>query len=248
VDAQTIISIIAGILGAIGIGGGKASIRFVQEGNRAIITRFGKARRVKKGPEAGQYKVLHPGWNWIIPGIDKANNTHVRQRTINCGNQQVTLKDKTVFTVDAVLVWRVGDTPENLYRALFEVTNLEQAVRFYCIGILREVIQSMDYSELIGSDAEQIGEQLKEKVKNRLASWGLVVESFKLGDLSPYGDTLRLIQIEAGAKFRAQSLKAAAQELGYDGVDKIPPALAAALVGMPVSVAVSSLPEQPTQQ
>jgi hypothetical protein len=42
----------------------------------------------------------------------------------------------------------------------------------------------MNYSELIGSDAEEIGEQLKGKVKDRLETWGLVVESFKLGDLS----------------------------------------------------------------
>lgn len=148
-----------------------------------------------------------------------------------------------MFTVDAVLVWHVGDTPEDLYRSLFEVTKLENAIRFYCVGILREVIQGMDYRQLIGSDTEALGEQLTEKVKGRLETWGLRVVSFKLGDMSPYGDTLRLIQTEAAAKFRARSLKVAASELGME-VKDLGPTLAAALVGTPVSVALGAQPQE----
>lgn len=60
-DLQSILSIIGGAAGLVGIGGGKAAVRFVSEGNRAVVTRFGKARKIKKGPHAGEYKVLEPG-------------------------------------------------------------------------------------------------------------------------------------------------------------------------------------------
>lgn len=130
----------------------------------------------------------------------------------------------------------MGDNKEDLYKALFEVDKLENAVRLYCISILREVVREMTYVNLITGDPKLIAAKLKEKVTDQLAKWGLIVESFGLGDLAPYGETLRMIQAPAAAKLKITTLKEATRDMGDLPID---PRLAATLIGVPVSVAVN---------
>jgi regulator of protease activity HflC (stomatin/prohibitin superfamily) len=236
VDLHSIFPILGSLLATLGLGSGAAASRWIGEGNRALVKRFGKAVRVKSGPNRGQFRVLKPGFNWIFPGIDKIAQTHVRQNVMNLGDEEITLKDKTVFTVDGVLIYTVNDTPDDLYRALFEVSGLTNAVKLYCIGVLREVVRELTYEELIGGNPQGIREQLTERVRERFASWGLRVESFSLGDLSPYGDTLRMIQTPAAARLKLEALKEIAGELGKLTID---PQLAAVIAGIPVSMAVN---------
>lgn len=229
-------AIIPAILGMFGLGAGKGAVRFVQEGDRGVVKRFGKVIRDSRG----NCRILEPGWNWIVPGVHKVAFTHVRQRTMHCGNQQVTLADKTVFTVDAVLIYRVGDTAQKLYQSLFEVTNLDEAVRLYCIGVLREVVQRRSYDNLLGEHVEEISEELKARVQGQLEFWGVEALSFKLADLSPYADTIGVIQSGAAAQFRAGALVEAAELLGYGSVQEVPSAVAAALIGVPVVASVQA--------
>ncbi|HSE60806.1 MAG TPA: SPFH domain-containing protein [Candidatus Saccharimonadales bacterium] len=190
--------------------------------------RYRNSRRNRAKGRVGQLRVLGPGFNIIMPGIDHLAKTHVRERVVNLGDEEITLKDMTVFTVDGVLVYRVGDKQEDIYKALFEVENLENAVRLYCISILREVVREMTYEQLIGGEPEQIAAKLTERVDEQLAAWGLIVKSFGLGDLSPYGDTLRMIQTPAAAKLKVNALKEVAADVRGLELD---PRIAAALVG-----------------
>ena len=236
------LGLISSILAALGIGGGAAGQRWIGEGDRALVKRFGKAVRYKDSKRnrakdrVGKLRVLGPGFNIIIPAIDHLAKTHIRQRVVNLGDEEITLSDMTVFTVDGVLVYRVGDNEDDLYQALFEVDNLENAVRLYCISILREVVREMTYKDLISGDPQQIAAKLKEKVTGQLTKWGLVVESFGLGDLAPYGETLRMIQAPAAAKLKVTALQEATKDLDALPID---PRLAAAIIGVPVSVAVT---------
>ena len=231
-DFGLITAVLAALGSLFGVGG--SSVRFVQQGERGAVLRFGKAVYKR-----GNLKVIEPGFCWIWPGIEKLVRTHVRQRVTNTSNQQITLKDDAVFTVDAVLVYRVGDNTQSLYRALFELENLDEAVRMYCIGVLREVVQEHEYRELINLGPAEIALGLEAKVREQLSQWGVEVVSFKLGDMSPYGSTLAMIQTSSVAKMRALALKQAASELGVDPIN-LPPAVAAALVGMPVAVNASA--------
>lgn len=230
----TILSALGSVAGVVFGLGAAGAVRFVHEGERGVRLRFGKVVR-----KNGHAKVIHPGWCWLWPGIEKLARTHVRQRVLNCGNQQITLKDETVFTVDAILVYQVGDTPGDLYSALFEVENLDDAVRMYCIGVLREVVQSLDFRGLIGRDPQEMATELNSKVADQLRSWGLLAISFKLGDMSPYGETLSLIQTQTGVRFKVQSLIEAAKSLGMEA-NGVPNQLAAALVGVPVAVSIAN--------
>ena len=89
---QALIPILIAGVGAV------AGIKFVSEGERALLLRFDKA--VQRG---GEYRVIMPGLRFLIPGAHKLARIHVKQRTINFPSQTIVLKDRTVFEVSAVI-------------------------------------------------------------------------------------------------------------------------------------------------
>ncbi len=74
------------------------SIAFVQEGQRGVKLRFGKAVRYRTGKTAGQPKIVIPGFVFMIPFIDKLKRRHVRQETIRLGYQKIMFKDGHDFS------------------------------------------------------------------------------------------------------------------------------------------------------
>ena len=100
------------------------------------MLRFGKA--VKK--RNGEYRVANPGFRVIIPWVDKFAETHVRQRIINLPSQVLTLPDRSIFDVSAVLRVSVQDTPQDLYSALFATNGLNKALEDAGLAAVRDVL------------------------------------------------------------------------------------------------------------
>ena len=73
------------------------SIAFVQEGQRGVKLRFGKAVRYRTGKNAGKPKIVDPGFVFMIPYIDKLQRRHVRQETLRLDYQKIMFKDGMIF-------------------------------------------------------------------------------------------------------------------------------------------------------
>jgi regulator of protease activity HflC (stomatin/prohibitin superfamily) len=232
-----------------GLAGAGASQRWIHKDDRALVLRFGKVvhyrntRKNRRLNRVGQPRVLEPGFNMVIPVIDKIEKIRIRQVVRNLGDEEITLSDMTVFTVDGVLVYYVKQNPHDIERAIFEVDDLRGAVRLYCIGVLREVVRELSYKDLITGSAQEINDKLTERVREQFAEWGLEVKSFSLGDLSPYGDTLRMIQTEASLKLKLAALEAAAPQLRTLNMH---PSVIAALIGIPVATTISAVTAEAT--
>jgi regulator of protease activity HflC (stomatin/prohibitin superfamily) len=212
-----------------------AGVRFVQENEYGMKLRFGKVVRHRSGPNKGLPKLYAAGWAWIIPTIEHLRRMHVRQDTINCDNQAVMIKDKTVFNVSAIVIFRVIDTREAVYRVLFEVTNVRQSIQDYCMGVLREVLREKEHTEVVG--ANTINQELIERSRDQLKQWGIELLSFTLTDCSPDPDTARMILTATQTRFRVHALQEAAEQMGV-ATDQLDPTLAAALVGTPLVTAI----------
>src|SRR5262245_14203957 len=94
------------------------SIAFVHEGQRGVKLRFGKAVRYRNGKNAGQPKIVEPGFVFMIPFIDKLQRRHVRQETIRLDYQKIMFKDGMIFQVSAQLMFTVT----YLYSAMCEIS------------------------------------------------------------------------------------------------------------------------------
>ena len=203
------------------------AIKFVQEGELGIKLRFGRALRNKdKTP-----RIIKPGFVFLIPFIETLQRHHVRQQTLRLENQKVMIARGLIFNVSAVVILRVKD----IYRALFEIDDLDNSLVDLSMGILRDVLADKEYSGL--SNMEAISEELLHKLQEKAEEWGVIFMQFKLTDCAPSPETAPLVNAEAGVRLKMEALKAAAKDMGVE-VYTLSPVFAAALIGVPLVTAI----------
>ncbi len=197
-----------------------ASLRFVKEGERGLILRFGQVVR-----RDGKPCIIEPGFLFLFPRADNLVRRHVRQQTIELNEQEVILKDNTIWAVSAVVFFRVTD----IYKALFEIDDLDGGVKNLCMGELRTVLQNLPSYEAI-KDIENVSVALMESVAKRAGEWGIEIINFRLTNCMPTAETAAFVTAHAAVSARVKALRDAG--VLHD------PQLAAALLGAP---AVASL-------
>jgi regulator of protease activity HflC (stomatin/prohibitin superfamily) len=219
--SDSLISIGIGLIGTIGTA--LQSIKFVQEGERGVKVRFGRVVRDRNNDPV----IVEPGFVFMIPFVDTLVRRHVRQQTIELNNQTILLQDNTVFLVDAILLFRVTD----VYKALFEIEDLEASLRNYCMGILRDIV-SQKYMESI-NNIESISNQLFTELNTIANEWGIECIQFKLTNCSPTDETAQLLIIKQTIETRVKALtnnRAGIKAIQND----INSGLASVLIGMPM--------------
>jgi regulator of protease activity HflC (stomatin/prohibitin superfamily) len=199
-----------------------ASLRFVKEGERGLILRFGQVVR-----RDGKPRVMEPGFLFLIPKVDGLVRRHVRQQTIELNEQEVILKDNTIWVVSAVVFFRVKD----IYKALFEIDDLDGGVRNLCMGELRTVLQNLPTYEAI-KEIDSVQRALMESAAKRADEWGIELINFRLTNCMPSAETATFVTAHTAVSTRVKAL----QDAGvlHD------PQLAAALLGAPVVASLGS--------
>lgn len=203
------------------------SIKFIQEGQRGAKLRFGKAVRDR----SGQPRIYGPGFVFALPSVHSLRRLSVRQHTLNCYDQTVMLADRNVFTFSAVVLYKIHDSDDAVYRALFEIDNLTHAIEDYTTSALRDVVGHRTASTL---DLTDIGEEVSTVVNAKLAEWGVDLVLFRFTDCSPTPATAETLLIASRVQARTDAVAAARQSLETND-----PGLLAALVGVPVTSTVT---------
>ena len=196
------------------------SLRFVKEGERGLVLRFGQV--VRKG---GKPRIIEPGFVFLIPQVENLVRRHVRQQTIELNEQEVILKDNTIWVVSAVVFFRVKD----IYKALFEIDDLDGGVRNLCMGELRTVLQHLPTYDAI-KEIDAVSRALMESVARRADEWGIEIIDFRLTNCMPTPETATFVTAQTAVSLRVKALQEAS--VMHD------PQLAAALLGAPVVAAL----------
>lgn len=211
---------------------------FVHEGQKGVILRFGKARRDGEG----KVKIYDPGFVLMIPLVDKMSVHHVRQQTILLGLQKVMLNDGLVFGIDGTIIFRVND----VYKAQFEIQNLEQSLGDVTRGLLRDILSDKSHKDLVGHLA-QISESTLSQLKVLTKDWGVDLTTFKLIDCAPTPETAHIVNITTTANIKTEALKSSAVTLGIS-LSELNSNLGAVLVGAPLVATVSQESAQATSK
>lgn len=206
------------------------TFKFVHEGELAIKLRFGKAVR---NPDRTP-KVIYPGFVMLIPWVESLKRHHVRQQTAEYKNQNVMTKDGLIFSVSAMVMYRI----RNVYNALFQIDNVDDSIADLCSGILRDVVSARDYKQL--SDTEGISKELFSQLNRSAEDWGVDFLQFRMVDCAPTPETAQLVVAAKGAEMKVQAIKDAADKLKIS-LSAIPPSLAAVLVGVPLVATTDSI-------
>ena len=174
----------------------------VQQGNIAVITIFGKYRRI-----------LTPGLSVKIPFIEKIyKKISIQNRSVELEFQATTLDQANVY-FKAMLLYAVVDhheeTIKNVAFKFIDDKNLMQALIRTIEGSIRGFVATKKQSEVLSLRNEIVGD-VKEQIDQSLESWGYHLIDLQLNDITFDEAIMRsMSQVVA-----SNNLKAAAENEG----------------------------------
>ncbi|MBC7693970.1 MAG: SPFH domain-containing protein [Burkholderiales bacterium] len=174
----------------------------VQQGTVAVITVFGKYRRI-----------LTPGLSMKIPFIEKVyKKISIQNRSVELGFQAVTIDQANVNFTAMLLYAVINQTEESIKNVAFKFVddkNLMQALVRSIEGSVRAFVATKKQSEVL-SLRRDIVEAVKDQLDVMLEEWGYHLLDLQLNDITFDEEVMRSM-----AKVVASNnLKAAAENEG----------------------------------
>lgn len=174
----------------------------VKQGTIAVITVFGKYRRI-----------LTPGLNFKIPLIEAIHSKiSIQNRSVELEFQAVTFDQANVY-FKAMLLFSVLDqneeTIKNVAFKFVDERNLMQALIRTVEGSIRAFVATKRQSEVLILRRE-IVEHVKEQLDNILETWGYHLQDLQLNDIT-FDDVIMKSMSQVVA---SNNLKAAAENEG----------------------------------
>lgn len=174
----------------------------VQQGTVAVITIFGKYRRI-----------LTPGLSMKIPFIEKVyKKISIQNRSVELGFQAVTIDQANVNFTAMLLYAVINQAEESIKNVAFKFVddkNLMQALVRSIEGSVRAFVATKKQSEVL-SLRRDIVEAVKEQLDVMLEEWGYHLLDLQLNDITFDEEVMRSM-----AKVVASNnLKAAAENEG----------------------------------
>lgn len=204
------------------------SILLVRQAEAVVIERFGRYQRT-----------LGPGLHMIVPFVDRlrrvlwtfvqeaqhgkyyrmvrvVSRIDMREAVYDFPKQNIITKDNVTMEINALLYYQITD-PKS---AIYEVSNLPEAIEKLTQATLRNVIGSLDLDETLVS-RDRINEKLRIILDEATDKWGVKINRVELQDVNPPEDIRnamekqmraerdrRAVILEAEGKKSAQILEA----------------------------------------
>lgn len=174
----------------------------VQQGTIAVITMFGKYRRI-----------MLPGLNIKIPLIEQVHRRiSIQNRSVELEFQAITIDQANVY-FKAMLLYSVIDNDEknivNVAFKFFDEKNFMQALIRTIEGSIRGYVATKKQAEILGL-RKDITDHVKEQIDITLEDWGYHLKDLQLNDIT-FDDVIMKSMSQVVA---SNNLKAAAENEG----------------------------------
>ena len=172
----------------------QASIKVINEYERAVVLRLGKFLSVKG-----------PGLIILIPVIDKMRKLDLRTVTLDVPPQEVITRDNVSIRVSAVVYFRVLD-PE---KAFLQVEDYYYATSQLAQTTLRSICGQAELDEIL-SEREKLNMKLQEILDADTEPWGVKVSKVEIKEIDLPEEMKRAMakQAEAERERRAKIISA----------------------------------------
>ena len=142
-------------------------VKIVKQYERGVVLRFGRLVGTR-----------NPGFNIILPLIDRMNKVSLRIITTVLEPQEVITKDNVTIKVDAVVYFMVIDP----VKAVINVENYKEATIQLALTTLRSVLGQSDLDELL-AHRDQINSRLRQIIDEQTETpWGVRVTLVEVKD------------------------------------------------------------------
>jgi regulator of protease activity HflC (stomatin/prohibitin superfamily) len=175
-----------------------ASIKVLNEYERAVVFRLGKLLDRPKGP----------GITIVAWPIDRMVRVSLRTIVMDVPPQDVITRDNVSVKVNAVVYFRVMDPR----KAIVEVESYHYATSQLAQTTLRSVLGQVELDDLL-SERERLNQQLQQILDQHTDPWGIKVSSVEVKhvDLPPDMQRAMAKQAEAEREKRAKIIHAAGE-------------------------------------
>lgn len=174
----------------------------VQQGNIAVVTVFGKYRRI-----------MTPGLNFKIPIIESIyKKLSVQNRSVELEFQAITIDQANVYFKAMLLYSVLNQTEETIKNVAFKFIderNFMQALVRTIEGSIRGYVATKKQSDVLGL-RKDITEHVKEQIDVTLETWGYHLLDLQLNDIT-FDDVILKSMSQVVA---SNNLKAAAENEG----------------------------------
>jgi regulator of protease activity HflC (stomatin/prohibitin superfamily) len=182
------------ILGLFGITFLSLAIKIVRQYERGVVLRFGRL-----------IKTREPGFNVIIPIVDRMIKVELRVVTMVVEPQVAITKDNVTIKFDAVVYFMVVDP----VKAIIRVADYIKATSQIALTTLRSVLGQSDLDELL-FERDKINKRLGEIIDQHTEPWGVMVSVVEVKDVQLPDPMQRAMarQAEAEREKRAKVIHA----------------------------------------
>src|SRR4051794_33926465 len=170
--------------------------KILQEYERGVVFRFGRARK----------SLASPGLNLLLPfGIDRMRVVDTRTRAIQITPQDIISHDNITISVDAV-VYASVNSPSH---AILEVEDFMPATLQLASTTLRAVLGKMDLDDIL-AHRDAINGEVRNIHDTRTEQWGVEISAVEIKDIQLPKEMQRAMarQAEAERERRAKVIAA----------------------------------------
>lgn len=171
-----------------------SGIRVVRPTMRGLVERFGKYHRYAS-----------PGFNWIVPVIDKMFRVNITEVMVNAEPQEIITSDKLNASVDAQVYFKVKSDEENVKNSQYSVYNYQHQILNLARTTLRNIIGTMTLMAA-NSERGKINSELHKTLRDETAHWGIDIVRTELKEIEPPED----VQATMNKVVQAENEKVAA--------------------------------------
>jgi regulator of protease activity HflC (stomatin/prohibitin superfamily) len=151
-------------------------IRIVRPTHRGLVERLGK-----------YHHFANPGFNFIIPLIDRMIAINITEQMVNADPQEIITNDNLNARVDAQVYFKIKDDETSVQSSQYKVNNYEYQIVNLARSTLRNIIGTMTLKSA-NSERGKINDELHKTLKIETATWGLEIVRTELKEIDPPKD------------------------------------------------------------
>ncbi len=151
-------------------------IRIVRPTRRGLVERLGKF-----------HHFASPGFNWIIPVIDRLFPVNVTEQMVDAEPQEIITNDNLNALVDAQIYFKIKDDTQSVRDSQYNVNNVTYQIVNLARTTLRNIIGTMTLKSA-NSERGRINEDLLKVLMKETSKWGIEIVRAELKQIDPPKD------------------------------------------------------------
>ncbi len=153
-----------------------AGVRVVRPTSRGLVERLGKYHRLAS-----------PGFNWIIPGVDRMIVVNITEVMVNAEPQEIITSDKLNARVDAQVYFKVKSDEDSVKNSQYSVYDYQYQMVNLARTTLRNIIGTLTLKSA-NSERGKINSELQKTMREETTHWGIEIVRTELKEIDPPKD------------------------------------------------------------